>query len=208
MPGPAYRLVTSRLVLRCPDPADASHFKRAIDASHEALAAWMPWMHPTPDVAGLVATLRRFRAEFDTDVSYPYAVWSRDEAELWGSASLHLRVGPGATEIGYWIHSARTGQGLATELTAALTRIAFAVHGFSRVEIHVAPGNRASLRVPEKLGFTHEATLARRIVIPTAEGVDAVHDRSIWTMFAGEFAASPCAAAEVQAFDALGDRIL
>jgi RimJ/RimL family protein N-acetyltransferase len=37
--------------------------------------------------------------------------------------------------------------------------IAFEILGLERVEIRCAKGNDASVRIPEKLGFTEEATL-------------------------------------------------
>lgn len=208
MSDPAYRIVTPRLLLRCPQPADAPLYVAAIDASRDALAPWMPWMHPAGDLAGTVAVLQRFRAEFDTGASFPYAIFSRDEAELWGSITLHRRIGPSAYEIGYWVHSAVTRRGIATEAAGALTRVAFEVDHVARMEIHIATGNTASLGVPRKLGYTPEATLRRRIPLPGPGGATVWHDRAVWTLFADEFPASPGAALAVQAFDALGERIL
>jgi len=56
-----------------------------------------------------------------------------------GSTGLHTRVGAGAREIGYWIHQDYINQGLATEATAALTKVAFAIDQVTRIEIHCDP---------------------------------------------------------------------
>ncbi len=62
--------------------------------------------------------------------------------------------------VGYWIRSSALGKGLATEATRATIEYAFRDLGLHRLEVHIAPENRASLRVVEKLGFQREG-LAR-----------------------------------------------
>ena len=204
-PGPAYRIHTQRLVIRCWDPADAPLLKAAIDASLDHLRPWMPWVKGEPkDVQTKVDLLRHFRGEFDIDRDLVYGVFDRDEREVLGGAGLHRRLGAGALEIGYWIHAAHINQGLATEVAAALTKVAFAVNSVDRVEIHCDTANVRSAAVPRKLGYTHEATLRRR----TQDADGAYRDSMIWTFFADAFSDSPAASVAVEAFDAMGRRIL
>ena len=59
--GPAYRITTDRLILRCYDPCDAPALKAAIDASLHHLAE-MPWSREEPQsLDDKIALLRRFR---------------------------------------------------------------------------------------------------------------------------------------------------
>ncbi|OQA46998.1 MAG: putative ribosomal N-acetyltransferase YdaF [Chloroflexi bacterium ADurb.Bin325] len=198
--GPAYRIVTPRLVLRCWDPADAPLLKAAIDVSVEHLRPWMSWAaHEPTDLAAKTALLRTFRGDFDLDRNYFYGIFDRDETAALGSSGFHTQVGPAALEIGYWIRADAINQGFATEVTAALTRVAFEVNRVRRVEIHCVVANVRSAAVPRKLGYQHEATLARRI----AQG-DERHDVMIWTLFAEQYADSPAAGIETAAYDALG----
>ncbi|HEU4698923.1 MAG TPA: GNAT family N-acetyltransferase [Gemmatimonadales bacterium] len=206
-PPPAYRVVTPRLVLRCWDPADAPALAEAVTASLDALRPWMNFVQSEPEpLEAKIARLRRFRAAFDRDEDFAYGVFPRDgevrpaAVPVWGGTALHPRIGPGGLEIGYWLHTARHGKGYATELSAALTRVAFAVHGAERVEIRCEPANAASAAVPRRLGFRHEATLARRHVAPDGK----LHDLMVWTLWSHEFAASPAADVPVEAFDAAG----
>lgn len=62
----------------------------------------------------------------------------------------------GVTEIGYWTSPAWRGRGVMPEATAALARWALTVGGMHRVELRIATGNRASLQVAAKAGFTRE----------------------------------------------------
>lgn len=203
--GPAYRVETERLVLRCWEPRDAQQLKDAIDSSLDHLRAWMPWAYGEPEALDAKAKrLRGFRALFDADKDFIYAIFNADESLVIGGSGLHTRPGEGAREIGYWIRTSHINQGCATEASAALTKVAFEVEAVDRVEIHCSPHNLASASVPRKLGFKHEATLRRQGPVKDGEPVDSM----IWTLHADEYPGSLPSHARIQAYDVLGRRIL
>jgi RimJ/RimL family protein N-acetyltransferase len=203
--GPAYRIETERLVLRCWDPADAPDLNAALRESWEHLGPWLPWARGAPPpLEDTTALLRRWRGEFDLDRDYVYAIYSRDEATVLGSTGLHMRRGEDAREIGYWLHVDQINRGFATEAAAALTRVAFEVDGVRRVEIHCVPENARSAAVPRKLDFTHEATLRQRL----ASGTDTWEDDMVWSLFVDDYDGSPAAAASIRAYDIRGRKIL
>src|SRR5690606_27441365 len=114
----------------------------------------------------------------------------------------HPRIGPGAREIGYWVRVDQAGRGIATEATAALTRIAFEIEGIRRVEVRCDPANSRSRRVPEKLGFTHEGTLRSHVL-----NTDAVpRDTMVWSLVRSEYEGSVPSMSELKAFDVTGER--
>jgi RimJ/RimL family protein N-acetyltransferase len=201
---PAYRITTARTVLRCWEPADARAHLAAVEESIDHVRPWLPWAREAPSLERQLAYLRASRAAFDRDEDYVYGVFSAT-GDVIGGTGMHTRLGPGVHEIGYWIHSAWIGRGLATEVTAALTRVAFEIHGVDRVEIRVVPENLRSARVVSKLGFRHEATLRRRLPFGD-ERLDAM----LWVLFRDEFATSVAAAAAdgITAVDALGRSLL
>jgi RimJ/RimL family protein N-acetyltransferase len=201
-----YGIRTKRLLIRCYELADAPALKEAIDASLDHLRPWMPWAHAEPQsLEEKVALLRGFRGRFDLGDDFVYGVFDPDGPTVLGGTGLHTRAGEDALEIGYWIRASRIGEGLATELSAALTRVAFEVCGVDRVEIRVDPANERSAAVPRKLGFREEATLRRRL--PAGEDGEP-RDVIVFTLFRDGFAGSPAAGAQVEAFDALGKRVL
>lgn len=203
--GPAYRIVASRTVIRCWQPADAVLLKEAVDASIEHLLPWMPWANDEPtDLTAKIARLRTFRGKFDLGQDFVYGIFDREETRVLGGTGLHTRLGAGAREIGYWIRADAINRGLATEVSAALTKVAFEVDHVRRVEIHCAPNNVRSAAVPAKLGYRHEATLRERV----DRGGETPGDVMIWSIFADQYPASPAAAAEIVAFDAAGRQIL
>lgn len=203
--GPAYRITTPRLVVRCWDPRDALSLKTAIDASLGELAPWLAWARDEPQsLAVKIELLRQSRGKFDLGQDYLYGVFDRDEREVVGGCGLHTRAGPDAREIGYWIATAHSGSGFATEVAMALVRVGFEVDRVERVEIHCDADNARSAMVAKKLGFRHDGTLRQRL--RRSDGTLA--DRMIWSMFAAEYAESPCLRSRIEAFDVYGDRLI
>lgn len=201
---PAYRVETERAVVRCWRPADAGILLHALTRSIDHLREWMPWAKDEPtDLEEKIALLRRWRAEFDLDSDYTYGIFSANEEEVWGGTGLHKRLAGNALEIGYWIRADLINRGLATEIAAALTKVAFTVNKVDRVEIHCDPANVRSAAIPRKLGFTQEALLRRRAAGPDGSPTDTM----IWTLFLDQLGNSPVAGARVKAFDVLGSEI-
>jgi RimJ/RimL family protein N-acetyltransferase len=204
---PPYRIETERLVVRCWEPRDAPLLKEAIDSSLDHLQPWMPWALDEPKpVEQTVSLLRLFRGRFDLGEDFVYGILSRDERQVVGGTGLHTRVGDDAFEIGYWIRASRVREGLVTEAVAALTRVGFECCRVDRIEIHVDPENEASRRIPLKLGYLEEATLRRRLP-PKTPGTPR-RDQVVYTLLVEDYAASPAATADVEAFDAAGSIVL
>jgi RimJ/RimL family protein N-acetyltransferase len=202
--GPAYRVVTARLVIRCWHPADAPLLKDAVDSSLDHLRPYMPWaaQHPQP-LQGSIDLLRRFRGTFDLGQDYTYGVFSRDETTVIGGSGLHPRGGEGSREVGYWIRADQIHQGYATEVAAALTRVGFEIEKLRRIGIHCVVENTRSAAVPARLGYVHEATLRRRI-----RYYDTSHDEMVWTMLAEDYPGSIPSQTTYEAYDAAGQRII
>jgi RimJ/RimL family protein N-acetyltransferase len=104
MPGPAYRIVTPRMVLRCWEPRDATLLCESIAASLDHLRATMLWAKNEPEpLENKVQRLREMRARFDLDQDYVMGAFDREERSVVGGTGLHPRVFEGGLEIGYWV---------------------------------------------------------------------------------------------------------
>jgi RimJ/RimL family protein N-acetyltransferase len=165
----------------------------------------MPWARDEPrSIDETVRLLRRFRGQLDLDQDIVYALFDRDERAVLGGAGLHPTDEEGVRHIGYWVHAEHIGQGLATEAAAALTKVAFELHDLRRVEITCDRENVRSAAIPRKLGYTLDATLRERVL----PGTDTPRDTQLWSLLAREYPSSFSARTPVDAYDALGARIL
>lgn len=205
IPGPAYRIITPRLVIKCLEPGYVNHWGAAIEESLTHLLPWMPWASYWPiSLQDRLDLLRKWRGNFDLGIDFEFGIFDASESIFLGAVGLHTRHGPGVRGIGYWIHIDQVNQGYGTETAAALTKVAFEIDRVRRVEIRCDPENIASASIPRKLGYIHEATLHDRIEISPGN----FHDCMLWSLFAQDYPSSPASNAEMQAFDAIGRRIL
>jgi RimJ/RimL family protein N-acetyltransferase len=127
--------------------------KAAIEASLASLRDWMPWAQEPPTDASVATFLEPAVEHFGGDSPTNYAITLRDTGLFAGGCGLMPRIGPGALEIGYWVHSAYHRRGIATESARLLTNAAFGFPAVRRVEIHCDQGNAASAGVARGLGY-------------------------------------------------------
>jgi RimJ/RimL family protein N-acetyltransferase len=199
----AYRVETPRLVMRCWSPEDAPALRAALDKSDAHLRPWIPFMKDEPrSLAATVDWLRGLRATFDRGEHFRFGVFGKD-GSLIGENMLLQRVGPNALEIGYLTHLGFEGEGYATEASSAMVKLGFELYKVRRLEIHHAAGNQASGIIPERLGFTQEATL--RDHMEDIEG--GLHDTVIWCLHHGEYPTTSSAKLDIRLFDALNQEI-
>jgi RimJ/RimL family protein N-acetyltransferase len=151
MTNPPDSLSHGQVSLRRWRPDDAAALRSAVTESLEELRQWMPWADGY-DADRATFYLSDCDAQWEAGRAYNYAITVGET--IVGSAGLHRRIGEGGLEIGYWVHSAWTGRGIATDAAAALTRAALSLPEVSRVEIYHDAANAASGRIPAKLGYT------------------------------------------------------
>ncbi len=202
--NPAYRIETKRLVLRCYNPSDAPLLAEAVAENVEHLRPWMPWVYAEPEpIEEKVARLKRFRGNFDLGENWVYGIFNPENTRLLGGTGLHPRIGERQLEIGYWIHKDFINQGLVTESTAALVKVAFEFMHVHRLEIHCDPANLASAAIPRKLGFTLEGTLRAKTSF-----LDRWSDSMVWGFLETDYPDSPSSKAVIKVFDADGQQVL
>jgi RimJ/RimL family protein N-acetyltransferase len=97
--------------------------------------------------------LAQHQANFTDGTEWVYGLFNPEGSQVLGGCGLYPRVGPRAVELGYWLAAGHTGRGLATQATAALTRVAFTGDSVDHVEIRCEVENTASARVPARLNY-------------------------------------------------------
>jgi RimJ/RimL family protein N-acetyltransferase len=150
---PSERIVLRDLVLRRWSPDDAAVLTTAVQKSFEHLRPWMPWAAERPSLRDEQGFLDRMVRMWDAGEVFAYGIFEPSEKALLGGVGLYDDPGPGAWEIGYWVHIDHTRRGVATTGAAALTGLALTLDGTERVEIQCDQSNKASAAVAARLGY-------------------------------------------------------
>jgi RimJ/RimL family protein N-acetyltransferase len=168
--------------------ADAGPVAATVGASMDHLRPWMPWATPdSADWRNQLARVEEADEMWASGISYIYSVLTADEGTLVGEIGLHRRGGGGSEpegrlrgapaesrghsiEIGYWIAGSQARRGFGTSAAAAITDVALALPGVSRVEIHCDEANTASAAIPRKLGYRLDRIELRKPEAPGESG--------------------------------------
>jgi ribosomal-protein-serine acetyltransferase len=148
-------IVTERLKILPVSAEMVDDIFDAVTSSADDISRWMAW---ASDITyeDEVAFVRSAQAAWDQDAMWAFTFWH--DGRLAGGVGLtrhgvaYLR----RAELGYWIRSSVAGRGLTTEAVAAVTEFGFTVLGLHRLELYASPGNSASHRIAEKIGFSKE----------------------------------------------------
>ena len=135
---------------------DAPLVQRAVSESLDHLAPWMPFAVGGYTLADGETFMARCVSEWDEGLNFNYAIVAPD-GNIAGSCGIMSRP-EGGVEIGYWLHVAYTGRGMATAAAAALVAEAWRMDA-TYVMIRHDEANIRSRAIPERLGF---AFLERR----------------------------------------------
>ena len=161
--APAEQLDAGIVTLRRWSPDWALLLDAAINESKAELRRFMPWATQTHALADTEAYIARSVEQWGTGEAFNYAMFldhADDDGRVVGSCGLMSRMGPGVLEIGYWVHTAVAGRGIATAAASALAAEGLLLPGIERVAIRHDVANVASGRAAAKAGFTQVGHLA------------------------------------------------
>lgn len=156
---PGQALLTPHVYLRRLKETDADMYYRAITESRAALEPWAPWLHPFPTHEDIWRYCMRSSLFWDEGQTYRFIGLTHDKTAFRVFVELAYHANAPSFELGYWCHTAHTGQGLMTEALTAVMDAAFSQLEAQRVFYRTNPQNIKSAKMAERLDFTHEGTL-------------------------------------------------
>lgn len=155
---PSLVLPAGRWRLRPFLAADAPAFAQAVRASSASVDRWMDWATSDFDEARALTwfdTCTQGRAHGH---AHEFGIFT-PAGELVGGCGLNSLVAKDRrANLGYWVHAAHQGQGVATAAAQALAAYGLEVLGLHRLEIVAAVANTASQAVARRCGALLEGT--------------------------------------------------
>ena len=140
-----------------------------MEAVHESVDEIMPWMTwCTPDYNEKVARpwLATLPGAWEAGTQYALAITDAQTGRFLGGTGLnHINYAYRLANVGYWVRTSATGQGVATRAARLVGEFGVRQVGLLRAEIVVAVGNKASQRVAEKCGAKREGVLRNRLIV-------------------------------------------
>ena len=153
------------------------------EANRDYLKEWLPWLDHIKSSKDTKTFILSAIKEYSSGGAPNFAIVYG--GNVCGVAGFHKidkqhRIGT----IGYWLAKPYTGQGIITKATEELLKIGFGDFNLNKIEIRCAEGNVKSRAIPERLGFTYEATLRQ------CEWLYSKHvNHAIYSMLAAEYSA-------------------
>lgn len=183
-PPTSTELHTPRFTLRPFRRRDTGAVHEAVLASLPELAAYLPWANERYTKSVTSQYIRESASAWNDGRAFDFAIRATSAPDRHiGNMSVWFTSRPnGVGEVGYWVRSDETSNGVATEAGARILQFAFEELSMHRTTLRIAVGNRASERVAKKLGFQLEGTLR--------EDVRVGHvwlDHTLWSMLSQEW---------------------
>lgn len=143
-----------------------------IEESVDHLRPWEPWVeeHSAEHTRNFLA---RAESKWASGDVYNYAI--AEGGTLVGMCQSYRGPEPQGRLMGYWLHPAATGRGLATRATAAVVTEMFALPDVAYLEITHDSANTSSAAIPRRLGFTElRREQAPLPTAPSGSGINVV----------------------------------
>lgn len=158
-PGSLPTLSTARTTLRALVPGDAGALHRVF-SDPEAMRYWSTPAHgDETETAAMIASIR---AGFEQGQVLQWGIERDHDQSLLGTVTLLPAAGQPRAELGFILGSEHWGRGYAGEAQRRVVEFAFSELGMRRLEADTHPGNEASARSLERLGFRREGLLRER----------------------------------------------
>jgi RimJ/RimL family protein N-acetyltransferase len=158
--------IDGRLVLRPYEMDDAPAIYQAVDISRNELSRWLDWCTPQYSIRDTKDWLSSLPEAWESREIYGFAILNSTTGQFLGGCGLNrIQWDCKVANLGYWVRSDRTGEGIASDAGLAVSCYGLEELGLCRIEIITAVENLASQRVAQKIGAKYEGILRSRIKI-------------------------------------------
>ena len=178
----ALELTDGKITLRPYRMSDNRESYQAIKESAAEKSAWLPFTQKDYSIKENGEWIKKRPDDWKKGKSYEFAICDAKDGTIIGGCGLNgVDQMNRRANLGYWVRTSHTGQGVAVAATLLLAKWGFKALKLTRIEILVATGNERSLRVAEKVGAKREGILRNRLIMR-----DRPHDAVMHSLVPGE----------------------
>jgi RimJ/RimL family protein N-acetyltransferase len=170
--------VTANTTLQALEPWQAPEFHAHIDAVRDHVLPWVTFVDRITDVDSARAFLQSYTERQAAGGGRIYGLLSGGTL-VGGSLFRTFDATTGTCELGVWLAPQARGRGLVTRTAQLMIDWALDIRKMARVEWRVAPANKPSIAVAERLGMTRDGLLRDASLI---HGVPATVE--VWSLLA------------------------
>ena len=171
-------LIEGVILVRQYRPTDVNRLYEAVRESIPEVSLWLPWCHADYSIEESKTWIESQSNAWETGTEYNLAITDSKGGFFLGGCGLNnISHTDRVANLGYWVRSSRTRQGVATTAALLLARFGFRKLKLNRIEITIAVGNEVSQRVAERIGAAREGVLRNRLVVR-----DKVYDAVVYSL--------------------------
>ena len=154
------------LKLRRVRPSDAESIFEAVNESVVEVSPWMPWCSLDYSLEKSKSWCETRDEAWKKGTEYDFVIIDKPNNFLLGVCGLnHINVEEKFANLGYWVRTKKTKQGIATAVVPMIVKFGFDNLNLHRMEMVIAVGNLPSQRVAEKAGAFREGLLRQRLFV-------------------------------------------
>jgi RimJ/RimL family protein N-acetyltransferase len=139
-------------------------FDAATESVNE-IYPFMPWCHPNLSVNEVWKWVNDQISAFSAGRQFEFVIVAKNGRVLGGCGLNQIDQENRRANLGYWVRTSATRQGVATNAIKELVEWGYQNTNLIRIEIVVSSKNQASLRAAEKAGAVKEGLLRNRILL-------------------------------------------
>lgn len=163
------KVETERLILRAPQAGDGKHIRNVVNDGYDKMIKYLQFPKTLSSQEEYEKEARSLQAKWILREDIRYTCIDKATGTIIGRLGFPPQQAVWNTPkfgVSYFIRDSFCNQGMATEAANMMARIAFDYLKALKTEIYCDESNKASQRIPEKLNFTHEATISGLWPIP------------------------------------------
>ncbi|OAI54238.1 hypothetical protein AYO47_00560 [Planctomyces sp. SCGC AG-212-M04] len=161
---------------------DVDAIYEAVVDSKAELVPWMPWCHEAYSQQDTQTWVEARSPAWDRNEDWSFVIVDAHDRILGGTGIHRIDQRNGVAEVGYWVRTSATRQGVAASAVRQLCHWAYEEKAIRRLEILASVENVPSQQVALSIGFTREGILRERIVLH-----ERPHDCVLFSQLKSEF---------------------